>query len=225
MSTLGTILHDIKVDSASSDTALSTIPEEQLDVEGSQRQRRATSYVGDDSTESVPATTTTSEKEEFHAGVSHESDSSTQLHSTDGEHHLLSDKKRKYKTLYKAMRVAYDNLFEELLATKQELAGTKDLLSNAQLKIRQMCQERLVVDLADRERIELRQMRIAQAELIHDYKAVVKDRDRLFEECIEMKRLLAIKDNEITSLAGNVKLLVQVGMLGNSTRERTNLLR
>jgi len=225
MRNLGAVVCDIKINNASHESALSTFPEKPVEFEGSLREWSARSLVGEVSTESSSDTTTRDEKEDFHSiGASLESDLSNFIPSTNGEDLHVCDKKRKYKSLYKAMRVAYDNLFEELLATKGELAGTKEVLSTAQRKIEQMRQESSIVDLADRERTELRQMRVAQAELVHDYGVVLEDRDKLFDECIELKRLLAIKDNQIGSLAGQVKLLVQMGTLAESSRKPTNVI-
>ena len=99
----------------------------------------------------------------------------------------------KWKQKYKRLLADYNDQDEDLKEVKDELSVTEYLLS--------------------KEKIKRRQMNATHAELKEDFQGLLDDREKLYEECAKMKKLLASRDQDIASLVAQVNLHIQVGTM------------
>ena len=102
----------------------------------------------------------------------------------------------KWKQKYKRLLADYNDQGEDLEEVKDELSAAESLLS--------------------KEKTKRRQRDATHAELKEDLQRTLNDREKLYEECAKMKRLLESRDQDIASLVGQVNLLIQVGSMTRS---------
>jgi chromosome segregation ATPase len=108
---------------------------------------------------------------------------------------------KKWKQQYKSLLADFQDQQEDLEKVKDELSDTQHLLSE--------------------EKAQRRQTNAMYADLKEDLRSRIDDREKLYEECVKVKQLLASRDQNIASLVGQVNLLIQVGSMKRSDGEST----
>ena len=103
---------------------------------------------------------------------------------------------KKWKQQYKSLLADFQDQQEDLEKVKDELSDTQHLLSE--------------------EKAQRRQTNAMYADLKEDLRSKIDDREKLYEECVKVKQLLASRDQNIASLVGQVNLLIQVGSMKRS---------
>mmetsp|Transcript_5722 Transcript_5722/g.9485 ORF Transcript_5722/g.9485 Transcript_5722/m.9485 type:complete len:296 (+) Transcript_5722:130-1017(+) len=120
----------------------------------------------------------------FHSNTNETSDNRAEEDEADGG---------VWKQKYANLLAGYNEQHDELEDLKEELEDLNYFMGKEQSKAREM--------------------KVANCTLQEDLAVMRHDRDKLFEECITMKTLLASRDKDVESLVAQVNLLIQVGTI------------